>query len=50
MKYIGNGRWKAGFPMRDLTPDEVEQFGADVLAATGLYEAEKPTKKTEKEA
>lgn len=48
MKYIGNGRWKPGIPARDLTPDEVSQFGEVKLLATGLYEKErKPARQDE---
>lgn len=36
LKYIGNGSL-AGIPARDLTDDEVKQFGEAFLLATGLY-------------
>lgn len=36
LKYIGNGSL-AGIPARDLTDDEVEQFGEEFLLSTGLY-------------
>jgi hypothetical protein len=49
LKYNGNG-FLAGIPARDLTDDEVKQFGEKELLATGLYskEEEKPVQETEK--
>jgi len=36
--YIGNGEHKVGIPARDLTKEEVEQYGGEeLLLATGLY-------------
>ncbi len=36
--YIGNGDYKVGIPARDLTSEEVQQYGgAEFLIATGLY-------------
>jgi hypothetical protein len=36
LKYVGNGSL-ADIPARDLTDEEVEQFGEAFLLATGLY-------------
>ena len=36
LKYVGNGSL-ADIPARDLTDDEVEQFGEAFLLSTGLY-------------
>lgn len=36
MKYIGDG-FMPGIPARDLSDDEVKQFGERRLLATGLY-------------
>lgn len=54
LKYIGDG-FLPGVPARDLTEDEVKEFGGlKVLLASGLYEKaedEKPAagKKADKE-
>jgi hypothetical protein len=40
--YIGNGFWQPGYPARDLTEDEVKEFGKDKLLATGLYKEVPP--------
>jgi hypothetical protein len=37
LKYIGDGFSKIGIPARDLTAEEVEEFGEEYLLATGLY-------------
>ena len=37
LKYIGNGAFIAGIPARDLTADEVKQFGKQTLIDSGLY-------------
>lgn len=36
LKYVGNGSL-ADIPARDLTDEEVEQFGEAFLLSTGLY-------------
>ena len=36
LKYVGNGSL-ADIPARDLTDDEVRQFGEAFLLSTGLY-------------
>lgn len=36
LKYVGTGSL-AGIPARDLTDDEVKQFGETFLLSTGLY-------------
>lgn len=39
LKYIGNGAFIPGVPARDLTADEVKQYGGEkVLLASGIYE------------
>lgn len=38
MKYIGNGGFVPPYPARDLSDAEVQEFGADDLLETGLYE------------
>jgi hypothetical protein len=51
LKYIGDGFSKIGIPARDLTAEEVKEFGEEYLLATGLYakpEAETTSKKTAK--
>lgn len=36
--YIGNGAFVPGVPARDLTADEVKQYGGEkFLLVTGLY-------------
>lgn len=46
MRYIGNGAFIPGIPARDLSADEVKQFGGEkTLAETGLYETARKTKK-----
>jgi hypothetical protein len=42
LKYNGNG-FLAGIPARDLTDDEVREFGEKELLATGLYSREEKT-------
>lgn len=40
--YIGKGSYRHGIPARDLTDEEVKQFGGEkALLATGLYEKPK---------
>jgi len=41
MKYSGNGAFLPGIPARDLTDEEVEQYGLKVLLKSGLYVEEK---------
>jgi hypothetical protein len=36
--YIGEGTTLEGVPARDLTAEEVAQFGREVLIACGLYQ------------
>jgi hypothetical protein len=43
MKYKGNGFY-VGVPARDLSAEEVEQYGKAFLLALGLYEEVKPPK------
>lgn len=38
LTYIGKGAFVPPYPARDLTEEEVRQFGEDVLLATGLYQ------------
>lgn len=46
MKYIGNGAFVPGIPARDLSADEVKQYGGEkALAETGLYEIVRKSKK-----
>lgn len=37
LKYVGDGSWLPGVPARDLTDEEVKEFGEEQLLATGLY-------------
>lgn len=37
MKYIGNGNFLPNVPARDLTEEEVKQFGKKFLLDSGLY-------------
>lgn len=48
MKYIGNGAFLPGVPDRDLTPDEVKQYGKQRLLDSGLYQ--EPPKPKPKQA
>lgn len=43
--YIGKGSFLPNIPARDLSAEEVSQFGKDLLLASGLY-AEPVEKKT----
>jgi thiamine monophosphate synthase len=44
--YIGNGAFLPGVPARDLSADEVKQYGgADYLVATGIYATPKKESK-----
>lgn len=48
--YIGNGEFIPPFPARDLTDEEVEQFGGEKkLIETGLYAKPEKTKSQDKE-
>jgi len=49
MKYIGKNRWLPGIPARDLTPEEVKEFGKKRLLDSGLYEEEKPKRVSKEE-
>ena len=50
MKYIGNG-FIVGVPARDLTDEEVMQYGRRRLLDSGLYtEVKKSRKETQREA
>jgi hypothetical protein len=50
MKYIGDGSTLVGVPPRDLTAEEVGEYGKQLLLESGLYAefrkayAPKPTK------
>ena len=51
--YIGNGDWLADVPARDLTKEEVEQYGKKRLLDSGLYKepvAKEAQSKNKKEA
>jgi hypothetical protein len=49
LKYIGN-KFLPGIPARDLSDEEVKQFGGEkILIATGLYEAPKKERVSKKE-
>jgi len=49
LKYIGSA-WLPGIPKRDLTDEEVKQYGGEKeLIATGLYEAPKKERTIKKE-
>ena len=49
LKYIGN-KFLPGIPARDLSDEEVKQFGGEKkLIATGLYEAPKKERVSKKE-
>lgn len=39
LKYLGGG-YLPGVPARDLSAEEVESFGIDMLLASGLYQVE----------
>ena len=49
--YKGNGAFVPGIPARDLSDEEVKQYGGEkALIKTGLYEkADKPKKQKEGE-
>jgi hypothetical protein len=40
LKYVGNGRWLLDVPVpaRDLTKEEADKFGVELLVNSGLYE------------
>ncbi|MGA2504198.1 MAG: hypothetical protein ABSG01_08930 [Anaerolineales bacterium] len=49
LNYIGNGDHKIGIPARDLSAEELQQYGGEaLLLATGLYA--KPAKVSKKAA
>ena len=49
MKFTGDGKQIVpGIPPRDLTDEEVKQFGEKMLLATGLYEKPKTKPKGDK--
>ena len=50
MKYIGNGAYCPPYPARDLSDEEVQEFGEKALLETGLYVAEKTVKEPPKKA
>ena len=50
MKYIGNGVFIVGVPSRDLTDEEVRQFGKKFLLDSGLYAEKKSRIETQREA
>lgn len=35
--YVGKGAFDPRYPARDLSAEEVEEFGKEALLATGLY-------------
>lgn len=37
LTYIGGGAFQPPYPARDLTAEEVKEFGEDALLTTGLY-------------
>jgi hypothetical protein len=41
--YIGRGAFQYPYPARDLSANEVKEFGREKLLATGLYQEETPT-------
>lgn len=42
LRYVGNGSWLPGVPARDLTDEEVKEYGGkDFLVRTHLYEVAK---------
>lgn len=41
MRYIGKGAFCPPYPARDLTDEEVQEYGEATLLATKLYENEK---------
>lgn len=48
LKYTGNGNFLAGIPARDLSPEEVEEFGAKALLRSGLYVQHPSTNKLQR--
>ena len=48
MKYTGGG-FIVGIPSRDLSPEEVAEFGENALLSSGLYKNDKVVIKKEKE-
>jgi hypothetical protein len=42
MKYIGDGTHIPGVPARDLTDEEVREYGEARLLASGLYRKDEP--------
>lgn len=45
MRYIEGSGSLPGIPTRDLTDEEVQQFGRIFLLKTGLYQEDQPSKK-----
>lgn len=41
LTYIGFGAFVPPYPARDLTDEEVKQFGKEALLATNLYKEDK---------
>jgi hypothetical protein len=41
MKYIGNGAFIPGIPARDLSDEEVKEYGRKTLLDSGLYEEQR---------
>lgn len=41
LKYIGRGAFIPPYPARDLSDQEVAEYGEEALLATKLYEKEK---------
>ena len=38
LKYVGDGGFLPGIPARDLSAEEVKEYGLEWLLQTGLYE------------
>lgn len=37
-KYIGNGHFVTGLPMRDLTASDLDKYDGELVESCGLYE------------
>lgn len=46
-KYIGPGDWLPGIPARDLTEEEAEKYGLEVLRNSSLYQEVKQKSKSQ---